>query len=99
MLLGYSRYLFGRFGWRQTLGVVVRCRIEAFAEFGGVPQQLLYERMKTAVLGEPQPQPGEIAYHPTLLAMASHYGFRPKACRPYRAKTKGKVERPIPYVR
>ena len=38
--------------------------------------------MKTVVLGEPEP--GEIIYHPTLLALAAHYGFRPKACRPYR---------------
>ena len=97
MVLGFSRYLFGCFVWRQTLDVVVRCHIEAFREFGGVPQQVLYDRMKTAVLGEPEP--GVIIYHPTLLALATHYGFKPKACRPYRAKTKGKVERPYRYVR
>ena len=97
MVLGCSRYLFGRFVWRQTLDVVVRCHIEAFTEFGGTPEQVLYDRMKTAVLGEPEP--GAIVYHPTLLALAAHYGFRPKACRPYRAKTKGKVERPYRYVR
>lgn len=97
MVLGFSRYLFGRFVWRQTLDVVMRCHIEAFAELGGVPQQVLYDRMKTAVLDEPEP--GHIVYNPTLLALASHYGFRPRACRPYRAQTKGKVERPYRYVR
>ena len=65
------------------------CHAATFAELGGVPAQLLYDRMKTVVVGEPEP--GEIVYHPTLLALAAHYGFRPKACRPYRAKTKGKV--------
>lgn len=97
MVLGHSRYLFGRFAWRQTLDTVVRCHIEAFNEFGGAPRELLYDRMKTAVLGEPEP--GEIVYHPTLLSVGAHYGFTVKACKPYRAKTKGKVERPYRYIR
>ena len=97
MVLGHSRYLFGRFSWRQTLDTVVRCHIEAFEAFGGVPQEILYDRMKTAVLGEPEP--GQIVYHPTLMALAKHYGFMPKACKAYRAKTKGKVERPFRYIR
>jgi hypothetical protein len=58
--------------------------------------------MKTAVLGEvedpDQPARG-IAYNARLLDLAAHYGFLPKACKPYRAKTKGKVERPFRYVR
>ena len=78
LVLGHSRYLFGRFVWRQTLDVVVACHEAAFAELGGVPAQLLYDRMKTAVLGESEP--GEVIYHPTLLALAAHYGFQPKAC-------------------
>ena len=97
LVLGFSRYLFARFVFRQTLDVLVRCHLEAFAELGGVPHELLYDRMKTAVLGEDDA--GEVIYHPTLLALGAHYGFRPRACRPYRAKTKGKVERPFRYVR
>ena len=97
LVLGHSRYLFGRFVWRQTLDVLVACHEAAFAELGGVPAQLLYDRMKTVVLGESGT--GEVIYHPTLLALAAHYGFHPRACRPYRAKTKGKVERPFRYVR
>jgi len=73
MVLGCSRYLFGRFVWRQTLDVLVRCHLEAFAEFGGAPRQILYDRMKTAVLGEPEA--GAIIYHPTLLSLGTHYGF------------------------
>src|SRR5260221_8945056 len=53
--------------------------------------------MKTAVLGEVDDQ--GIAYNPKLLDLAAHYRFLPKACKPYRAKTKGKVERPFRYVR
>ena len=97
MVLGFSRYLFGRFAYRQTLETVVRCHLEAFTEFGGVPRELLYDRMKTAVLGEDDD--GAVRYHPTLLDVGAHFGFRPRACAPYRAKTKGKVERPFRYVR
>jgi transposase len=97
LLLGYSRYVFARFVRRQDLHSVVRCHLEAFAELGGVPREVLYDRMKTAVLGEDDD--GEVRYHPTLLDVASHFGFRPRACAPYRAKTKGKVERVFRYVR
>ncbi len=97
MVLGFCRYLFGRFVLRQNLETVVRCHLEAFAEIGGVPQEVLYDRMKTAVLGEDEE--GEVHYHPTLLDVAAHYGFRARACAAYRAKTKGKVERPFRYVR
>lgn len=96
MVLGCSRYLYARYVWRQTLDEVVRCHMAAFEEFGGVPGEILYDRMKTAVLNEDDEG---IHYNPTLLSMASHYGFRPRACRPYRAKTKGKVERPFRYIR
>lgn len=97
MVLGSSRYLYGQFAWRQTLDTVVRCHIDAFNEFGGVPQQCLYDRMKTAVLGEPEP--GSVIFHPTLMSLGKHYGFMPQACKAYRAKTKGKVERPFRYIR
>jgi Mu transposase, C-terminal domain len=62
-----------------------------------VPIEILYDRMKTAVTGENDV--GHIVYNPSLLALARHYRFQPRACRPYRAKTKGKVERPFSYIR
>jgi hypothetical protein len=58
---------------------------------------VLYDRMKTAVIGENET--GGIAYNRSLIDLARHYGFHPKACRPYRPKTKGKVERPFRYIR
>lgn len=53
--------------------------------------------MKTAVIGE-DPD-GLVIYNRALLDLARHYGFQPRACRPYRPKTKGKVERPFRYIR
>jgi hypothetical protein len=74
------------------------CHGAAFEAIGGVPQQILYDRMRT-VFSREDPEAGHIVYNRTLLDFARHYGYLPKACRPYRAKTKGKVERPFRYVR
>ena len=97
LVLGYSRHIFARFVMHQDLQTLLRCHMQAFAAIGGVPIEILYDRMKTAVTGEDQD--GHIVYNRSLLALAKHYGFHPRACRPYRAKTKGKVERPFSYIR
>ena len=97
LVLGHSRMMWGRFVAHQDLQTVLRCHIAAFEALGGAPAEILYDRMKTAVLGEVDDQ--GIAYNRKLLDLAAHYRFLPKACRPYRAKTKGKVERPFRYVR
>jgi transposase len=97
MALGYSRFLWGRFCPNQKLATVLRCHIDAFAELGGAPEEILYDRMKTVVLGNDEA--ARAIYNPSLVALANHYGYQPRACQPYRAKTKGKVERPYRYVR
>jgi transposase len=97
LVLGYSRFLWARFVLHQDLQTVLRCHLAAFASLGGVPNQILYDRMKTAVTG--QDPEGHIVYNRTLVDFARHHGYHPRACRPYRAKTKGKVERPYRYIR
>lgn len=97
MVLGHSRYLFGAFCRRQDLATVIRMHIEAFEYFGAVPGELLYDRMKTAVLDEDEH--GEVRYNETLRVMLQHYGARGRACKAYRPRTKGKVERPYRYIR
>jgi hypothetical protein len=66
-------------------------------DFGGVPKELLHDNLKTAVLA--RSANGPIQWHPRYLDLADYYGFRPRACQPYRAQTKGKVERGIRYLR
>ena len=97
IVLGHSRLIWARFVLHQDLQTVLRCHMAAFADLGGVPAEILYDRMKTAVAG--QDDEGHVIYNPALVAFARHYGFWPRACRPYRAKTKGKVERPFRYIR
>jgi len=97
MVLGHSRWLWGRFVSSQNLQSVLRCHIAAFAAMGGVPEEILYDRMKTAVIGEDAA--GVVTYNASLVALLNHYGAVPRACQPYRARTKGKVERPFRYIR
>ena len=98
LVLGHSRMLWGRFVVHQDLQTLLRCHTGAFEALGGVPEQILYDRMRT-VFSRDDPETGHIVYNRTLLEFARHYGFLPKACKPYRAKTKGKVERPFRYIR
>ena len=97
LILGHSRWLWGRFCSSQDLQTVMRCHIEAFDVLDGVTSELLYDRMKTAVIGEDAE--GVVTYNASLVALLNHYGAIPRACRPYRAKTKGKIERPYRYIR
>ncbi|WP_209426742.1 IS21 family transposase, partial [Komagataeibacter intermedius] len=97
MVLGHSRWLWGRFCPNQGLETVMRCHIAAFEAMAGCCTEILYDRMKTAVIGEDDA--GVVTYNASLVALLAHYGSAPRACQPYRAKTKGKVERPFRYIR
>ena len=88
----------GQYVLHQDLGTVLRCHMLAFEHFGGTPHEILYDRMKTAVLGEAADDTG-IVYNAKLIGLGAHYGFKPRACKASRAKTKGKIERPFRYVR
>jgi len=93
LVLGHSRFLFARYVLHQDLQTLLRCHIQAFEAIGGVPIEVLHDRMKTAVTREDDQ--GHIAYNRSLLALARHYRFQPCACRPYRAKTTDEVEYPF----
>jgi transposase len=97
MVLGFSRLIWAQFVVHQDLQSLLRCHIAAFTAIGGAPREILYDRMKTAVIGEDVD--GLVVYNRALIDLARHFGFQPKACRPYRPKTKGKVERPFRYIR
>ncbi len=98
LVLGHSRMIWARFVVHQDMPAVLRCHAAAFEALGGAPAEILYDRMKT-VFSREDPEAGHIIYNRTLIEFARHYGYIPKACKAYRAKTKGKVERPFRYVR
>ena len=97
--LGYSRASYVEFVSDMKVQTLVVCHEHAFAAFGGVPRRVLYDNMKTVVLERDSHGEGQHRYHAGFLDYARHCGFVIKLCRPYRAKTKGKVERFNGYLR
>ena len=91
--LGFSRASFVRFTEREDAATLSRCIVAALEYFGGVPQHLLLDNPATVVIERDAYGAGQHRFHPQLLQIAEQYGFIPRLCRPYRAKTKGKVER------
>jgi transposase len=97
--LGYSRASQVEFVSDMKVDTLIACHEHAFAAFGGVPRQVLYDNMKTVILERDAYGEGEHRYHAGFLDYARHCGFVIKLCRPYRARTKGKVERFNGYLR
>jgi transposase len=98
MTLSYSRDPFCCFTASKDLGTFWDCHRRAFAHFGGVPATIVYDRTKTVVrrhVGRGQATP----LHPEAVAFAGHYDFAIWLAAPYRAQTKGRVERQVEIVR
>ncbi len=70
----------------------------AFAAFGGVPEEVLLDNARALILHH-DAATREVVLNPKLHAFARHWGFRVQACAPYRARTKGKDERGVGYVK
>ena len=95
--LSFSRRLYVEFVHDQRQVTLFHCLEHAFAYFGCVPETILSDNMTPMVINHPRR--GEIVWNPRFVAFSEFHGFRPKAARPYRAQTKGKVERSVFYVR
>ena len=91
--LGYSRAAYVRFSSHERQEDWLNGIVEAFHYFGGVPYELLFDNAKTIMIERDAYGEGNHRWNAKLLTYAQHYGFVARACRPYRAKTKGKVER------
>lgn len=60
---------------------------------------MLFDQMRAVVLEDHRLEGGSVVENPEFLRFAAHWQFRARACRAYRAKTKGEIERPIRYLR
>lgn len=96
MVLGYSRQLYGEFLTRCDMVSFLEAHQRAFACFGGVPAELLYDRMRNVFLRK---LAGKTQFTPGLLTLADHYGFTPRVAPAYSPWVKGKVERPMDFLR
>jgi transposase len=97
-VLGYSRRIFVKpflserqDDWREGIA-------EAFRHFGGVPQTLLCDNAR-ALVSDRDRVSDEVRFNPAFLHFCRDWEVTPRACRPYRARTKGKVESGVKYVK
>jgi transposase len=97
--LGYSRYPYVEFTDNERTETLIACLERALHWFGGVPLHVLCDNPKTIVIERDAYDEGKHKYNGKLLDFAKHCGFDIKLCAPYRAQTKGKVERFHRYVR
>jgi len=96
--LGYSRRLHVR-AFRHERQEAWFCGLEsAFAAFGGVPEEVLMDNARALVVSH-EATSRTVVFNDKLLAFARHWGFVPRACAPYRARTKGKTENGVGYVK
>jgi transposase len=96
MVLGYSRGFYAELVERCDMPRFLDCHIHAFAHFGGVPQEILYDRMRNVFIRK---LAGKTEFNRILVSFALHYGFKPLVAPAYAAWVKGKVERPYHFVR
>ena len=94
--LGYSRRLYTRGYHNERLTTLLDGHERALRWFGGVTLSCLYDNPRNLVLGRRE---HKVLWHPLFEDFARYYGFTPRACQPYRARTKGKVENGVKYVK
>ena len=94
---GYSRRFYAWATFSNDAEHTYESLIRSFEWFGGVSAQVLVDNQKAAVLKHPGN--GRVQFNEGFLMLAQHYNFQPKACKPYRAQTKGKTERMVRYVK
>ena len=94
LILGYSRYQHFYPSLTINQKAVFEAFEDSFRHLNGVPREILIDNPRTMVL---KPRP-DLVWNPRFKDFADHYGFKPIACWPYRAQTKGKVENPFRFL-
>jgi transposase len=94
-VLGFSRWQALRFFLHADAHAVCHAHVLAFDEAGGVPEEILYDRMKQVVL---ESYRNRVVMHPLFAAMCKHYNYRAAPLPQGYPEGKGKVENPFRYV-
>lgn len=98
LTLGHSRRPFAEVFENEKLDSWLSTMEASFYHFGGIPEEMLVDNTKPLVTMH-NVQTREVVFSPTFSAFARYWGFRPVACAPFRARTKGKDERGVAYVK
>lgn len=96
MILGFSRKPYCEFLDRCDMTSFLDAHQRAFAYFGGVPATILYDRMRNVFIRKVA---GKAEFTQGLMSLANHYGFNPEVAPAYSPWVKGKVERPMDFIR
>ena len=96
MTLCYSRHMYVEFVEDQKVETFIRCHVDAFNFFGGVPGIVIPDNLKAAVLKASFTDP---VLSESYRNCARHYGFRISPTNPRTPEHKGKVESGIKYVK
>lgn len=96
-VLCYSRLMYLEFTLGQSQEHFLGCHQRAFAFFKGVPESVMVDNCKTAVLSHPLGQPAQL--NPRYLDFANHYGFKVRACGVRKGNEKGRVENGVKYIK
>jgi transposase len=100
MVLGFSRKIVARIVFDQKIETWVRLHVEAFEELGGVPETIVPDNLKAAVVRAAFAIDGPgTALNRTYRELAKHYGFKVDPTPPRAPKKKGKVESAVKYVK
>jgi transposase len=98
--MGYSRASYVEYVSDEKVETLIKCHMNAFSYFGGVPYEGLYDNMKTVITKRNAYGFGKHKFNEQFRDFAQkHCGMQLKVCKPYRAQTKGKVERFNHYFR
>ena len=98
-VLGYSRYSFIYFTDNLRLETFLDCHTKAFSYYGGITKTALYDNLKSVMIKRNAYGEGLHKFNDAFLDFSKSLGFIPRLCMPYRAKTKGKVERFARFVK
>ncbi len=96
MVLGFSRMPYCEYLTRCDMMSFLDAHQRAFAAFGGVPAEILYDRMRNVFIRK---LAGKSQFTQGLMTLADHYGFVPEVAPAYAPWVKGKVERPMDFIR
>ena len=97
-VLSYSRRLFVKAFLHERQGEWLDGIASAFRHFGGVPLEVLGDNARCLVLGRNR-EAQTVTFHPAYVAFCRDWDVQPRACQPYRARTKGKTESGVKYVK
>lgn len=96
MTLTFSGHSYEELVWKQDIETFIRCHENAFRFFGGVPETIKLDNLKSGVLLAHLYEP---VLNPVYLSFSKHWGFISNPCAPYKPEHKGCVERNIGYTK